>query len=291
MLVDPQGNEFSVSAPNAPSGLSRAVHIWRGLMKPKKPRGGHRGAAGRHGRRRRHGGRGPHGRAAGLSAALRPGAEPLRAQDVLGDADLLGARGGRGIARAAVGGPGGLLELQAAVRPLPVLVDQLPPDSHWAMASQFTVSALAVPVERAIGTTPSAPAMAVANRPLVTALRMFISAVLPRPFETRPAVRNLCVLPMRLSGVSGDEHHVLRECQKFYSLLNWCKRPLRKKRRCRAKARHRLCSGQVTSRACRRPATRRCPATAARSRRRGSAPRGWRVAASPCRRWRARCPW
>ena len=185
---------------------------------------------------------GPHGWAAGLSAALRPGAEPLRAQDVLGDADLLGARGGRGTACAAVGGPGGLLELQAAVWPLPVLVDQLPPDSHWAMASQFTVSALAVPVERAIGTTPSAPAMAVANRPLVTALGMFISAVLPRPFETRPAVRNLCVLPMRLSGVSGDEHHVLRECQKFYSLLNWCKRPLRKKRRCRAKAQHRLCS-------------------------------------------------
>jgi hypothetical protein len=70
-----------------------------------------------------------------------------------------------------------------------VFVDQLPPDSHWAIASQLTLSALALPVERAIGTMPSAPAMAVANRPLVIALRMFITAVLPRPFETRPAVK------------------------------------------------------------------------------------------------------
>jgi len=29
---------------------------------------------------------------------------------------------------------------------------------------------------------------------LVSALRMFITAVLPRPFETRPAVEQLCVL-------------------------------------------------------------------------------------------------
>jgi hypothetical protein len=78
--------------------------------------------------------------------------------------------------------------------------------------------------------------MAVANRPLVIALRMFITAVLPRPFETRPAVEDLVRSPMRLSGVSGDEHHVLRECQKFYSLLNWCKWSLRKKRRCQAEA-------------------------------------------------------
>src|SRR5689334_12905544 len=78
--------------------------------------------------------------------------------------------------------------------PLPELVAQLPPDSHRAMASQFTLSALAVPVESAIGMTPRAPAMAAANRPLVNALRMFITAVLPRPFETRPAVEQLRVL-------------------------------------------------------------------------------------------------
>jgi hypothetical protein len=71
--------------------------------------------------------------------------------------------------------------------PLPVLVPQFPPDSHWAMASQFTESALAMPVERAIGTIASAPEIAVASRPLVTTLRIFITAVLPRPFDTRPA--------------------------------------------------------------------------------------------------------
>ena len=236
------------------------AHLAR-VDETEKAGGGHGGAAGRHGRRCRHRGVGPHGWAAGLSAALRPGAEPLRAQDVLGDADLLGARGGRGIAHAAVGGPGGLLELQAAVvRRCRCWWTSCRPTRTGRWRPSSRCRRWRCPCERAIGTTPSAPAMAVANRPLVTALRMFISAVLPRPFETRPAVRNLCVLPMRLSGVSGDEHHVLRECQKFYSLLNWCKRPLRKKRRCRAKARHRLCSLWVTSRACRRPATRRCPA-------------------------------
>src|ERR1700704_2844432 len=63
--------------------------------------------------------------------------------------------------------------------PLPVLVDQLPPDSHCAIASQLALSALAVPVERAIGTRASAPEIAAAIRPFVTALRTFICGPSP----------------------------------------------------------------------------------------------------------------
>ena len=116
-LIDPQGNEFSVVPPAMPSGLSNAVHIWRGLMKPNSPVR-HRGASrrrGRHGGRGRHSGVVPHRGSGAAWAALRPGLEALGAQDVLGDPDLLRARGGRGAADTAVGGPGRRLELQAAV--------------------------------------------------------------------------------------------------------------------------------------------------------------------------------
>ena len=113
--VDPQGNEFSVSAPKAPSGLSRAVHIWRGLMKPSKPLEGIAaqpvvtvGAVGMVGVVH----------TAGLPAwaphfghALIPWVRrTFSATRICSD-----ARRGRRIAHTAVGGPGGLLELQAAV--------------------------------------------------------------------------------------------------------------------------------------------------------------------------------
>src|SRR5689334_22917049 len=65
-------------------------------------------------------------------------------------------------------------------------MDQLPPDSHWAMASQLTESAFAVAVDMAIWSSASAPKMTAASRPLVTPLRIFITAVLPRPFELGP---------------------------------------------------------------------------------------------------------
>jgi hypothetical protein len=43
---------------------------------------------------------------------------------------------------------------------LPVFVAQLPPDSHCAIASQLTVSALAVAVDSPIATAAMAPAIA-----------------------------------------------------------------------------------------------------------------------------------
>src|ERR1700752_2133628 len=57
-------------------------------------------------------------------------------------------------------------------------MDQLPPDSQAATASQFTPSAFAVPVPSAIGATASAPAKVA--RPIV--LRMFFNFF---PFDER----------------------------------------------------------------------------------------------------------
>jgi len=62
-------------------------------------------------------------------------------------------------------------------KPLPVLVDQLPPDSQAATASQSTLSALAVPAS-ANGVIASAPAKVA--RPIV--LRMFFNF---DPFDER----------------------------------------------------------------------------------------------------------
>ena len=114
----PAGQRVQRAGATEPSGLSSAAHICRGLMKPSNPVAGHRGASrrrGRHGGSGRHPGVVPHRGSRTAGPALRPGLDPLRTQHVLGHPDLLGARRRRRIAYAAVGGPGGRLELQAAV--------------------------------------------------------------------------------------------------------------------------------------------------------------------------------
>src|SRR5690625_7522124 len=73
-----------------------------------------------------------------LGGAGGPGSPALRRLGLLGDVDLLGTGGlvrGGGVLAAPEGLPGGAGELQSPWYPLPVLIDQSPPDSHWARRS------------------------------------------------------------------------------------------------------------------------------------------------------------
>ncbi|SKV38201.1 Uncharacterised protein [Mycobacteroides abscessus subsp. abscessus] len=65
-----------------------------------------------------------------------------------------------------------------------MLIPQLPPDSHAAMASQLTGSALAVPAS-AIGAATSAGAMAHRTARVVSVLRMYFMSFLS-PGTHRP---------------------------------------------------------------------------------------------------------
>ncbi|ABK72326.1 hypothetical protein MSMEG_4642 [Mycolicibacterium smegmatis MC2 155] len=120
-----------------------------------------------------------------------------------------------------------------------MLVDQLPPDSHAAMASQLTLSAAAVAGDRTMGPIASAPASAVSPKALFTAVQTFIIIVaLPRPPTRGPRtyVGHISATARSLMG-SREPRHALHRRLKFFSgraFFRWQKGLERKQKRCRA---------------------------------------------------------